>query len=91
MSTFNFCYPLHVYIYFCFQSAYLVGISDPSSTAGRPGLVDQSQFARAFQAIESACQNLLNPDSSQQQVSQSNNVLSNQVRCLIVFSRFLCM
>ncbi|XP_071498741.1 talin-1-like [Diadema antillarum] len=50
------------------QSAYLVGISDPSSVAGRPGLVDQSQFARAFQAIQSACQSLLNPDSSQQQV-----------------------
>ncbi|XP_041458339.1 talin-1-like isoform X4 [Lytechinus variegatus] len=50
------------------QSAYLVGISDPSSVAGRPGLVDQSQLVRAFQAIESACQSLLNPDSNQQQV-----------------------
>ncbi|XP_038046321.1 talin-1-like isoform X5 [Patiria miniata] len=50
------------------QSAYLVGIADPSSVAGRPGLVDQSQFARAHQAIQAACNSLLNPESSQQQV-----------------------
>ena len=31
------------------QSAYLVGVSDPSSVAGRMGLVDQSQFMRASQ------------------------------------------
>ena len=33
------------------QAAYLVGVSDPSSTAAVQGLVDQSQFARAQQAI----------------------------------------
>ena len=31
------------------QAAYLVGIADPSSTAATPGLVDQTQFARASQ------------------------------------------
>jgi hypothetical protein len=51
------------------QAAYLVGISDRASEPGRPGLVDQSQFARANQAIQMACQNLINPASSQQQVS----------------------
>ena len=50
------------------QAAYLVGIADPSSTAATPGLVDQAQFARANQAIATACQNLLNPASNQQQV-----------------------
>ena len=50
------------------QAAYLVGIADPSSTAATPGLVDQTQFARASQAISMACQNLLNPSSTQQQV-----------------------
>lgn len=53
------------------QAAYLVGIADPSSTAATPGLVDQSQFARANQAISMACQNLLNPASNQQQVHHS--------------------
>ncbi|XP_025081470.1 talin-1-like isoform X4 [Pomacea canaliculata] len=51
------------------QAAYLVGISDPASEPGRPGVVDQSQFHRANQAIQMACQNLTNPASSQQQVN----------------------
>ena len=50
------------------QAAYLVGIADPSSTAASPGLVDQAQFARASQAISTACQSLVNPASTQQQV-----------------------
>ena len=50
------------------QAAYLVGIADPSSTAATPGLVDHTQFARGSQAISMACQNLLNPSASQQQV-----------------------
>jgi talin len=33
------------------QAAYLVAIADPSSTAGRSGLVDQSAFAKARDAI----------------------------------------
>ena len=53
------------------QAAYLVGIADPSSIAATPGLVDQTQFARASQAISMACQNLLSPNSTQQQVRNS--------------------
>lgn len=53
---------------YIFQSAYLVGIADPASEPGHPGLVDQSQFARANQAIQTACQNLTNPASSHQEV-----------------------
>ena len=52
------------------QAAYLVGIADPASEPGRPGLVDQSQFSRASQAIQMACSNLTNPAASQQQVGQ---------------------
>ncbi|XP_041355718.1 talin-1-like [Gigantopelta aegis] len=52
------------------QAAYLVGIADPASEPGRPGVVDQSQFARANQAIQMACQNLTNPASSQQQYNE---------------------
>jgi talin len=35
------------------QAAYLVGVSDPSSVAGRSGLVDQAAFARASQVPSS--------------------------------------
>nr|XP_022305900.1 talin-1-like isoform X8 [Crassostrea virginica] len=58
------------------QAAYLVGIADGASEPGRPGLVDQSQFARANQAIQMACQNLVNPASSQQQRRSLHDVLS---------------
>ncbi len=61
---------------FCLQSAYLVGIADPASQPGRPGLVDQSQFARANQAIQMACSNLTNPASSQQQVKKKKKKLT---------------
>ena len=51
------------------QAAYLVGISDPNSQAGHQGLVDPIQFARANQAIQMACQNLVDPGSSPSQVT----------------------
>lgn len=52
----------------CFQAAYLVGVSDPNSSAGQKGLVDPAQFARANQSIQMACQNLVDPACTQSQV-----------------------
>lgn len=51
------------------QAAYLVGVSDPNSQAGQQGLVDPTQFARANQAIQMACQNLIDPACTQAQVT----------------------
>lgn len=59
---------------FVFQAAYLVGISDPNSQAGHQGLVDPIQFARANQAIQMACQNLVDPGSSPSQVTRGEDV-----------------
>uniref|UniRef100_A0A0B7BNT7 I/LWEQ domain-containing protein n=1 Tax=Arion vulgaris TaxID=1028688 RepID=A0A0B7BNT7_9EUPU len=64
------------------QSAYLVGISDPASEPGRPGVVDQTQFSRANQAIQMACQNLTNPASSQQQVLSAATVVAKHTSSL---------
>ncbi|MEQ2197543.1 hypothetical protein XENOCAPTIV_031017 [Xenoophorus captivus] len=50
------------------KASYLVGVSDPNSQAGHQGLVDPIQFARANQAIQMACQNLVDPQSSPSQV-----------------------
>lgn len=50
------------------QAAYLVGVSDPNSSAGQKGLVDPAQFARANQSIQMACQNLVDPACTQSQV-----------------------
>ena len=53
------------------QAAYLVAVADPSSVAGRPGLIDQTQFMNSKQEIVDACQSLLNPEASQQEVMSS--------------------
>lgn len=70
--------------YFCLQAAYLVGVSDPNSSAGQKGLVDPAQFARANQSIQMACQNLVDPACTQSQV-QLRPTLSF---CLTVFNFF---
>eukprot|EP00095_Tigriopus_kingsejongensis_P007975 maker-scaffold475_size161908-snap-gene-0.21 protein:Tk07975 transcript:maker-scaffold475_size161908-snap-gene-0.21-mRNA-1 annotation:"Talin-1" len=64
------------------QSAYLVGVSDPSSVSGRRGIVDQNQFMRAYQAIKIACQNLVNPSSGQHQILSSATVIAKHTSAL---------
>lgn len=64
------------------QAAYLVGVSDPSSIVGRPGLLDQAQLARASQAIQTACQDLINPTSNQQQILSAATVIAKHTSAL---------
>ncbi|XP_029174485.1 talin-1 isoform X2 [Nylanderia fulva] len=58
------------------QAAYLAGVSDPTSVAGKPGLVDQAQFLRAAQAIHSGCQSLSNPTTTQEQVLSAATIIA---------------
>ncbi|CAL1678131.1 unnamed protein product [Lasius platythorax] len=58
------------------QAAYLAGVSDPTSVAGKPGLVDQAQFLRAAQAIHSGCQSLGNPTTTQEQVLSAATIIA---------------
>lgn len=79
------------FFFFSSQASYLVGVSDPNSQAGRQGLVDPIQFAKANQAIQMACQNLVDPASSPSQV---NLVLSLGVCSMIrlfFFSAEMCV
>ncbi|GFT39672.1 talin-2 [Nephila pilipes] len=64
------------------QAAYLVGVSDPSSVAGRQGLVDVNQFARANQAIQTACQQLTSSASKKQQVLAAATVIAQHTSAL---------
>ncbi|XP_062948039.1 talin-2 isoform X3 [Cynocephalus volans] len=64
------------------QAAYLVGISDPNSQAGHQGLVDPIQFARANQAIQMACQNLVDPSSSPSQVLSAATIVAKHTSAL---------
>ncbi|KAM3910355.1 LOW QUALITY PROTEIN: talin-1-like [Leptodactylus fuscus] len=64
------------------QAAYLVGVSDPSSRAGQQGLVDPTQFARANQAIQMACQNLGDPACTQSQVLSAATIVAKHTSAL---------
>ncbi|XP_065576606.1 talin-1-like isoform X2 [Artemia franciscana] len=64
------------------QAAYLVGVSDPSSVAGKPGLVDQASLMRASQAIQNACNQLTNPSSSKQQVLSAATIIAKHTSSL---------
>ncbi|XP_076659922.1 talin_middle and talin-RS domain-containing protein rhea isoform X2 [Halictus rubicundus] len=64
------------------QAAYLAGVSDPSSVAGKPGLVDQAQFLRAAQAIHTGCQSLGNPTSTEQQVLSAATMIAKYTSAL---------
>ncbi|XP_069482825.1 talin-1 isoform X1 [Ambystoma mexicanum] len=64
------------------QAAYLVGVSDPNSHAGQKGLVEPSQFARANQAIQMACQNLIDPACTQSQVLSAATIVAKHTSAL---------
>uniref|UniRef100_A0A8C7YQQ4 Talin 1 n=1 Tax=Oryzias sinensis TaxID=183150 RepID=A0A8C7YQQ4_9TELE len=64
------------------QAAYLVGVSDPNSTAGQKGLVDPTQFARANQSIQMACQNLVDPACTQSQVLSAATIVAKHTSAL---------
>uniref|UniRef100_A0A3Q3JC77 FERM domain-containing protein n=1 Tax=Monopterus albus TaxID=43700 RepID=A0A3Q3JC77_MONAL len=64
------------------QASYLVGVSDPNSQSGHEGLVDRIQFARAHQAIQMACQNLVDPASSPSQVLSAATIVAKHTSAL---------
>ncbi|KAA0703636.1 Talin-1 [Triplophysa tibetana] len=64
------------------QGAYLVAVSDPNSHAGQKGLVDPSQFARAKQSIQMACQNLVDPACTQSQVLSAATIVAKHTSAL---------
>lgn len=63
-------------------------MSDPSSIAGRPGLVDQAQFARAQQAIQQGCAALSSPASPQKQVLEAATVIAKHTSALCNSCRY---
>uniref|UniRef100_A0A3Q4M397 Talin 1 n=1 Tax=Neolamprologus brichardi TaxID=32507 RepID=A0A3Q4M397_NEOBR len=63
-------------------AAYLLGVSDPNSTAGQKGLVDPAQFARANQSIQMACQNLVDPACTQSQVLSAATIVAKHTSAL---------
>ncbi|XP_077373006.1 talin-2 isoform X2 [Festucalex cinctus] len=64
------------------QASYLVGVSDPNSQSGYEGLVDPIQFARAHQAIQMACQSLVDPTSTPSQVLSAATIVAKHTSAL---------
>ncbi|XP_068208058.1 talin-2-like [Palaemon carinicauda] len=64
------------------QAVYLVGIGDPSSVIGRPGLVDQAQFCRASESLSEACDVLKDPSSNRQQILNAATVIAKHTSAL---------
>ncbi|XP_077452246.1 talin-2 isoform X2 [Stigmatopora argus] len=64
------------------QASYLVGVSDPNSQSGYEGLVDPIQFARAHQAIQMACQSLVDPTSSPSQILSAATIVAKHTSAL---------
>nr|XP_033941244.1 talin-2 isoform X2 [Pseudochaenichthys georgianus] len=64
------------------QASYLVGVSDPNSQSGHEGLVDPIQFAKAHQAIQMACQNLVDPASSPSQILSAATIVAKHTSAL---------
>lgn len=58
------------------RAAYLIGISDPSSVAAVPGLVDASVFVKYATEIESAIAQLVSPSSNQQAIMAAAGIIA---------------
>lgn len=71
----------------CAQAAYLLGASEPTSVAGRPGLVDIHTINQSAQEIKSACSALTAPKISQPQVLSSATVIAEHTSALCTACR----
>lgn len=50
------------------QAAYLVGASDPTSVAGKPGIIDINVLNRCNETINQACKQLSQPNATKEQI-----------------------
>ncbi|XP_026677336.1 talin-1 isoform X2 [Diaphorina citri] len=64
------------------QASYLVAISEATSNTANKGLIDQTQFSRAANAIKHACNTLTNPSTTQQQILTAATVIAKHTSSL---------
>ncbi|XP_073841685.1 talin_middle and talin-RS domain-containing protein rhea isoform X1 [Musca autumnalis] len=69
------------------QAAYLIGVSHPSSQAGRPGIIDQAQLTWAYQGIRQHCDVVSSPQSSKQQKISALTVIAKHTSYLCSICR----
>ena len=69
------------------QAAYLLAAAEPTSVAGKPGLVDIHAINESSQAIKSACQTLSSPKVTQPQVLSSATNIAKHTSSLCTACR----
>lgn len=69
------------------QAAYLIGVSHPSSVAGRPGIIDQAQLTWAYQGIRQHCDIVSSAKSTKQQKISALTVIAKHTSYLCSICR----
>lgn len=64
------------------QASYLIGVSHPTSSSGRPGIIDQTQLYRAYQGIRQNCDIVSSPNTTKQQKITALTAVAKQTSFL---------
>lgn len=64
------------------QAGYLIGVSHPTSSSGRPGIVDHAQLSRAYQGIRQNCDIVSSPNTTKQQKITALTAVAKQTSYL---------
>lgn len=69
------------------QASYLIGVSHPTSSSGRQGIIDQNQLSRAYQGIRQNCDIVGNPATTKQDKIGALTVIAKQTSHLCTVCR----
>lgn len=69
------------------QASYLIGVSHPTSSSGRPGIIDQTQLSRAYQGIRQNCDIVSSLNTTKQQKITALTAVAKQTSFLCTVCR----
>lgn len=69
------------------QASYLIGVSHPTSSSGRPGIIDQNQLYRAYQGIRQNCEIVSSLNTTKQQKITALTAVAKQTSFLCTVCR----
>lgn len=69
------------------QASYLIGVSHPTSSSGRPGIIDQAQLSRAYQGIRQNCDIVSSFNTTKQQKITALTVIAKHTSFLCTVCR----
>ncbi|XP_055324815.1 talin-2 isoform X2 [Sitodiplosis mosellana] len=69
------------------QASYLIGVSHPTSSSGRPGIIDQTQLYRAYQGIRQNCDIVSSLNTTKQQKITALTAVAKQTSILCTVCR----